>query len=137
MIHIRTHAHARTNARTHTHTHTHARTHARTHVHTHTHTHTQYTPTSTPSHPQTPTPPAPCPHLVILLHLSHAPQLSGQLEGGEDGVLAGQRDVGLTGQAAEGVQPILGQPQLVEFHLVPTLLAPAGELVRLQDRLPA
>ena len=109
--------------------HTHARTHARTH------THTQYTPTSTPSHPQTPTPPAPCPHLVILLHLSHAPQLSGQLEGGEDGVLAGQRDVGSAGQPFVGVEPSLGQPQLVELQLVGALLAVAVVVVGLRDRL--
>ena len=63
-------------------------------------------------------------------------EFGAQLEGCEHGILAGQRDVGLTGQAAEGVQPIFGQPQLVELHLVPTLLAPAGEFVRLQDRLP-
>ena len=73
----------------------------------------------------------------MLLHPGQSLEFGAQLEGGEDGVFARQRDVGLAGQAPESVQPVLGQPQLVKLHLVATLLTPAGKLVRLQDGLPS
>ena len=81
--------------------------------------------------------PAPLTHLEVLLHPGEPLELCAQLEGRVDGILAGERDVGLAGQAPEGVQAVLGQAELVELHLVAALLAPARELVRLEDRLPA
>ena len=61
-------------------------------------------------------------NLKVFFVLGEVLELLGELEGVQDGVFTGQGDVGLAGQAAVRVQPVLGGPQLIKLALVHALL---------------
>ena len=61
--------------------------------------------------------------------IGQLPQLLGQQEARQEGIVAGEGDVRLTGQTAVGVQPEVGHAQLIKLHPVPTLHTAAAELM--------
>lgn len=67
----------------------------------------------------------------MFFFVGQSAKLLGQLEGGQERVFAGQRDVRLTGQTSVGVESEVGHPQLVKLHSVATLDTPTAKLVRL------
>jgi hypothetical protein len=73
--------------------------------------------------------------LEILLLVGQDVELVAQLERGQDGIHARQRDVRLGGEALVGVQPRLRVPQRVELEFVQALGALAVEVVRLGNAI--